>query len=218
MSATFQLMPALTTEEFATLRADVAERGIVVPVVRDQHGRLLDGHHRERIAAELGIDCPTEVRHVADDNQARDVALALNLARRHLSREQRRELITREVEVRPEDSDRAIARRLGCSPSTVGAVRRGGVSNLDTDTPVMSREEARELTSRVRAELGHLDSLVDEALSLGARPGWLLAVYRRQVRELGAEYSVEARAVVQRPFEPLLDRLEELALADGGDS
>lgn len=53
MSAPFQVMPELTAEEFGALRADIAERGIVVPVVRDQHGRLVDGHHRERIAADL---------------------------------------------------------------------------------------------------------------------------------------------------------------------
>jgi hypothetical protein len=49
---------------------------------------VLDGHHRQHIAAELGIDCPTEIRQVVDENEARDVAFTLNLARRHLTREQ----------------------------------------------------------------------------------------------------------------------------------
>lgn len=138
----------------------------------------------------------------------------LNLARRHLSREQRRALIAREIELRPVDSDRALARKFGCSPSTVGAVRRQ-VSKLDSR---LDEARARELTNSIDAGLAHLRSLVDDALSLGASPGWLLALYRRQVRELGAEHSMEVRAALHFPFEPLLDWLEELALADGGHS
>ncbi len=126
-TAAFQVMPALSDDEYAALREDVVERGIVVPVVVDQHGRLLDGHHRRRIADELQVDCPIEVHQVTDDEDARQAALALNLARRHLTREQRRELIAREAADRPSDSDRAITRRLGCSPTTVAAVRRTGV-------------------------------------------------------------------------------------------
>jgi hypothetical protein len=120
----YQVMPPLSSEEYEALRTDIAARGVLVPVVRDQHGNLLDGHHRQQIAAELGIDCPVEVRHVADGDQARDVAFALNLARRHLSREQRRDLIRREIGLRPDDSDRGIARRLSCDHKTVGSVRR----------------------------------------------------------------------------------------------
>lgn len=121
----FQPMPALTDDQYAALRADIEARGIVVRVVVDQHGRLLDGHHRRRIAAELGIDCPVEVRKVADDQEAADLAVALNCARRHLTREQIREVIRAELARRPQDSDRAIARRVGCDHKTVGAVRRG---------------------------------------------------------------------------------------------
>src|SRR4051812_43707008 len=62
--ASFQPMPALTTEEYDALKTDIAARGVLVPVVVDQHGRLLDGHHRRQAAIELGIDCPAEVRPV----------------------------------------------------------------------------------------------------------------------------------------------------------
>jgi ParB-like chromosome segregation protein Spo0J len=145
--AGFQVLPPLDPDELAALETDIAERGVVVPVVLDQHGRLLDGHHRRDIAARLGIECPTDVVHVVDDEDARRRALALNLARRHLSREQRRELIAAEIVAAPEDSDRAIARRLGVDHKTVGAVRlhlsggeiphpkpvRGPAQNLSAD-------------------------------------------------------------------------------------
>lgn len=177
----FQVMPVLDAEALAALEQDILARGIVVPVVEDQHGRLLDGHHRREIAQRLSIACPVEVRPVDDDEDARQVALALNLTRRHLSREQRRHLIARECEERPTDSDRAIARRLGCSPSTVAAVRRQGVSKLDTaaadDALVFTGTtvEAEELTEKIRAGLDSLDECLVQLprlMAVRALTGW----------------------------------------------
>jgi ParB-like chromosome segregation protein Spo0J len=121
----FQPMPELSANELETLRADIAENGIQVPVIKDQHGRIIDGNHRAAIADDLGIDYPTQVIEVADDGDAWNRAVALNCARRHLTREQVRDIIASEIGRCPDDSDRAIARRVGCSPSTVGAVRSG---------------------------------------------------------------------------------------------
>jgi hypothetical protein len=44
-----------------------------------QHDRILDGHYRVKIANELGIDYPRDVREVADDYEAQDLALTLQL-------------------------------------------------------------------------------------------------------------------------------------------
>jgi hypothetical protein len=106
------------------LRADITERGVLVPVVTDQHGNVLDGHHRKEIAGELGIDYRTDVVQVADDDEARSVARMYNLARRHLTREQKRELIAEEIKARPDRSDREIGRMMRCDHKTVGSVRR----------------------------------------------------------------------------------------------
>lgn len=138
-STAFQPMPDLTDEQYAALRADIKANGVIVPVVVDQHGRTLDGHNRQRIAAELGIECPTEVREVADDAAAMDLALTLNMARRHLTQEQKREIIRSELRrCEFKDSDRAIGRRVGCDHKTVGAVR------------AQMREEAQQSAARAR--------------------------------------------------------------------
>ena len=50
----YQLLPALSDVEYAALRDDVATNGIRVPVDVDERGRVLDGHHRQAIAAESG--------------------------------------------------------------------------------------------------------------------------------------------------------------------
>ncbi|GLP74931.1 hypothetical protein TUM20983_20410 [Mycobacterium antarcticum] len=129
-----QPMPQLSPDQFDALRADISARGVLVPIVKDQHGRIIDGNHRSLIAAELGIDCPITVVEVADDADAWERAVALNCARRHLTREQTRTVIAGEIQRGPEDSDRAIARRVGCSPTTVGSVR-AEVSKLDSLEP-----------------------------------------------------------------------------------
>jgi hypothetical protein len=148
MSEVIQPMPELTSEEFDALRADIAAHGVLVPIVRDQHGRIIDGNHRAAIAQELGIDCAATVIEVADDDDALDRAVSLNCARRHLTREQRRDLIEAEIRRRPDDSDRAIARRVGCSPSTVGTVR--------AHLRIWAEEITEQIRQEIRNEMGRL--------------------------------------------------------------
>jgi transposase-like protein len=68
--------------------------GVILPIVRDQHGRILDGYHRARIAKQLGIDPPEIVMPVENDDDARAISETLNNDRRHLDPEQRREVVS----------------------------------------------------------------------------------------------------------------------------
>jgi hypothetical protein len=94
-------MPPLTEDEHSALKADITANGVLVPITVDQHGVIVDGHHRQHIADQLGIPCPEVVREFATDDERRDVALGLNLKRRHLTREQMRQLIATECERPP---------------------------------------------------------------------------------------------------------------------
>lgn len=95
MSAPYQLFDPLTDEEFAALKADIAERGILVPVEVDENGVILDGHHRVRAWQELRAegtvlpDYARLVRFGLSEEQKRQHARVLNIVRRHLSNEQR---------------------------------------------------------------------------------------------------------------------------------
>ena len=210
-AASYQVMPPLAPEELEALRADIGERGILVPVLVDQHGRVLDGHHRRQIAAELGIECPTEIRIVENDDEARGIALTLNLIRRHLTREQRRELIASEIGARPDDSDRAIAGRFRCSPSTVGAVRRQ-VSNLDTtEESADPTEELVVMENSITAAMESLHENIRGHLRDGAPAGVLLAELTRFQYEGVPDPAL--RSVVAGLFAPLLDDLRRLAWA-----
>lgn len=117
MSASFQLWPALDAATEAALRESIIRFGVLVPVVRDQHGRPLDGHHRSRIADDLGVTYRVDVVNVTDDEEALAVSRTLNSDRRHMDAPQRREV---EAALREQGhSFRAIAGALGVGKSQV---------------------------------------------------------------------------------------------------
>ena len=97
-----QLLPSLSAEEFAALKADIAVRGVLVPVVIDaDSGEVIEGHHRVKAWTELRsekvtvADYPREVRRFEDDEARVAFVLAANLFRTHLTRTQLAEVVAR---------------------------------------------------------------------------------------------------------------------------
>jgi hypothetical protein len=82
------LLPAMSEAEYAELRDSIRENGLRQPITLHHDGRLLDGRHRARICAELGIEPDTETFE-GTDSEALAYVLDLNLTRRHLSESQR---------------------------------------------------------------------------------------------------------------------------------
>src|ERR1041384_4049243 len=114
MKAKFQLLPALSPDEFAALKADIAKRGVLVPVEYDEHEAILDGHHRVRACEELGLaQWPRVVRRGLSAAEKRTHVRRLNLARRHLDGQQKRELIRQQWRETPEAPIDAVAQNLG---------------------------------------------------------------------------------------------------------
>ncbi|MGD0983214.1 MAG: DNA methyltransferase [Acidimicrobiales bacterium] len=98
----WQVLPALSDEEFAQLKADIAQRGVAVPVVVDADtGLVIDGVHRVRAWEELRKegtrvpDYPREVHRFASDEERLSFSVAANLFRRHLTRTQRADVVAR---------------------------------------------------------------------------------------------------------------------------
>ena len=146
----YQVMPDLSTEEYAELKADIASRGVMVPIEYDEQGNVLDGHHRLKICAELGLkDYPKVIRAGMNEKEKREHARKLNIARRHLTQEQRRGLIREQLTETPQRSDRQIAAGLGVHHTTVSTQRReletgGEISHLKTRLGADGKEYPRE--------------------------------------------------------------------------
>ena len=179
MSDRYQLLPPLTDAEYQALRDDIAVHGVLVAVVYDQHGDIIDGHHRVKIARELGIDYPTKTVEIEDEDHGRRLARVHNLARRHLSRAQRRELIAEEITTDPDRSNREIGRLLGVDHKTVGSVRR----ELAGEIPHQEATGAEEITTEIRIRLDAFDFALLLALASGVEPatvlGWLTIAKQR---------------------------------------
>lgn len=129
-TAPYQLFRPLPASIEDALRASIARFGVLVPVVKDQHGHVIDGHHRARLADELGIKYRVDEVAVADVAEARELARTLNADRRQLTEVQRREVVAllaaETVAAGPEGredvarhSPNAIAGALGVSLDTV---------------------------------------------------------------------------------------------------
>src|SRR5690606_36738089 len=98
---------------------------VLVPVEYDEHGEILDGHHRVEICESLGlVDWPRFVRKGLSEPEKRTLARELNVSRRHLTGAQKRELIEGQLRDTPSISSRAIAAMLGVDGKTVAKVRR----------------------------------------------------------------------------------------------
>ncbi len=120
----YQLLDPLSEEDFAALEADILERGVLVAIEFDEDGNVLDGHHRLAICKKHDIeDYPKIVREGWTEEQKRTHSRRMNLARRQLTREQKRSLIAAELKEMPTNSNRKIAKLLGVDHKTVASLR-----------------------------------------------------------------------------------------------
>lgn len=121
---TTTLLPALSSEEYQSLKTDIMQNGILVPLIRAEDGDTIDGHHREQIAAELGItDIPVKIVTGLGEEGRRHMAIRLNAHRRQLTAEQKRNLIREELKRSADISNNWLAELLGVDDKTVQAVR-----------------------------------------------------------------------------------------------
>lgn len=121
----YQVARPLTAEEMKALEASIKENGILEPIVLDEDGNIIDGHHRQKIADKLGLsDVPTRELEGLDEDQKVAAAKELNFNRRHLNSEEKRQLVIDELLADPTVANRAIARLVGASEGTVRNIRK----------------------------------------------------------------------------------------------
>jgi hypothetical protein len=117
------LFPLVEGEAFKALVASIKAQGFLpqhpIYVYQD---KLLEGWTRHRAAKEAKVE-PVYKEFEGDDAAALAFVCASNSIRRHLTSEQKREVIARVLKQNPKLSDRQIAGMVGVDNKTVGAVR-----------------------------------------------------------------------------------------------
>jgi len=120
-----KLLPPLKTSEHEALAADIAMHGVLHPVVIDEDGNILDGHHRYAICK----DAPTVTVPGLSEDEKQAYTIRANLARRNLSSEQTKQVskTQREIAKRLRESDaqrwtqEAVGVLLGVARQTVAS-------------------------------------------------------------------------------------------------
>jgi len=122
-------LPRIEQGKFEELVEDVRQRGIVVPIVIDEFGNVIDGAHRIRAAHLLGLKAvPTIVVSGLTEEGKWAVAQDLNVHRRQLTPEQVKKIVaehkktvpTQVIKLRKEGKSlRQISDELGISHESV---------------------------------------------------------------------------------------------------
>jgi hypothetical protein len=133
------LFPLMQGEAFDALVADIKANGLHEKIDLYQ-GKIVDGRNRYRALRQLGIEPDDRYFRKAiyahtiggeigshernNDDAVLAYVVSRNIHRRHLTAEQKRDLIAKLVKAQPEKSNRAIAKQARVDDKTVGAVRR----------------------------------------------------------------------------------------------
>jgi ParB-like chromosome segregation protein Spo0J len=129
------LLPALSTDDYDALKASIARDGLKQPIVLDEEtGDVVDGEHRQRACRELQIEPQYVKVRFASEHEKNRYALVVNLARRHLTREQKKELI---ANLRKSGWTQAeVADVLGVTQKTISNQEQNGSNSKITITSI----------------------------------------------------------------------------------
>jgi hypothetical protein len=94
----YQIVPPLGPEEYDRLRESIEQNGVLMPIVVDEHGFILDGHNRVEIARDLGLldsQIPSLVKDGLNEEQKLLFVTDLNLRRRQMTTRQKVQTVMR---------------------------------------------------------------------------------------------------------------------------
>src|SRR5262245_10311600 len=163
-----ELFPRMSPDELKALGEDIKATGLTSAIVLmspsedDTPVLLLDGRNRLDAMELVGLQIVDDhdrldvsrIEYVEPSSDPYAYVISANIHRRHLTAEQKRDLIAKLIKATPEKSDRQIAETVKASPTTVGTVRAemeatGDVSKLDTRTDSKGRKQpARKTTTK----------------------------------------------------------------------
>jgi ParB-like chromosome segregation protein Spo0J len=216
-----ELLPLLDKESLAALAAGIKKHGLKqrVSIIDDEGGNvvLIDGRNRldalELLGEDITPDNGTIFERFPPDIDIYAHVISLNIHRRHLTSNQKRELLGNLLQVTPEKSDRQIAELAKVDHKTVAVVRkekeaRGEIPHAETRTDTRGRRQPakvvttiekkprmskwRSLQNKVRHLKAENRRLQDEATPL--IPAWDKASPEQQIEFLKARRGEIMRA------------------------
>jgi len=136
-----KLLPQMSEEEFAELKASIQSEGQHYPIIVNEDLEVLDGHHRYHACIELGIEPDFEVRKFEDKLLEKKFVIEANLRRRHLNNFQLVELAVPLLEI-----EKALAKKRQSTGGKNGRNLQLGIASEDAEPE--SKAKATEIVAK----------------------------------------------------------------------
>lgn len=156
----FQAVPPMADEKYQRLAADIKERGVIQPIITDEEGEILDGHHRAAIAEQVDLDESRKPTYVTlgdleDDREKLARAIKTNLLGRDIDQGVKSEAVQQYIETTwPTDDETGalvkieeqgeVADELGVSQPLVSQVCDRISRNIVTHDRIRARDYYRD--------------------------------------------------------------------------
>jgi ParB-like chromosome segregation protein Spo0J len=217
------LVPQLSKEEYESLKQSIKENGLWVPIVVNNDGVILDGHHRYKACQELEIKEPYETvtKEFEDKLHEKMFVIDCNLTRRQLNNFQRTELalksksileeIVKQNESQGGKGDRNLT-PLGRVDEQIG--QRAGVSR---DTVRKVEKIAEKASEEVKQSLRAGQMSINEAIKLIRDEERLLQIYKElQILKLKLDDAIKELDKADKEFDELsIEQLNRPKLTEG---
>lgn len=143
----------LADHEYDALTESIRRHGVQSPIIIGEHIALIDGRHRYLASTDLGLEhIPAVFTQGLTPEDERELAIALNAARRQITRQQKRTLIESELMRDPARSDRMIASICGVTHPTVATVRNEIAAQQRIQTAPYQPAEPTRTAARVAVQ------------------------------------------------------------------
>jgi ParB-like chromosome segregation protein Spo0J len=139
-----KLLPKMSNEEFAELKASIKTEGQHYPIVANEDLEVLDGHHRYRACIDLGIEPDFEVRKFEDKLHEKKFVIEANLRRRHLNNFQLVELGVPLLEI-----EKALAKKRQTAGGKMGRNVQLGLAPDDAKSAFKKSKAAAVVAKKV---------------------------------------------------------------------
>jgi ParB-like chromosome segregation protein Spo0J len=139
-----KLLPKMSDEEFAELKASIQAEGQHYPIVANENLEVIDGHHRFKACTELGIDPDFEVRKFEDKLSEKKFVIEANLRRRHLNKFQLVELAVPLLEI-----EKALAKKRQAQGGKMGRNIQLGLAPNDAKPEFKKTKATAEVAKKV---------------------------------------------------------------------
>jgi hypothetical protein len=208
------LVHSLSEEDYSKLRASIKAHGQYLPIIINQAGIILDGHHRYKVCQELQLEPKFQVKTFDDQYHEKLFVIDSNLERRQLSDFQRTELqlvrepILKKIAKNNQRTGFPTKSRLGRQGVNQAIGERIGVGHDSVrKVKIIIQEAPQELIERVRSGQTSInkaysqlnmkkkrDKLLEEAsyVSFGNKDGYhlILGDFTKKASEI-AESSID---------------------------